>query len=139
MDKNGPVIVIEDDADDQEILRLVFKKLDYPNEIIYFNDGDEALEYLEKLSIKPFLILSDINMPKLNGMELRDKIFNNEQLNLRCIPYLFFTTAAEQPIVVKAYSKSVQGFFIKPSGFSKIEETISLIMKYWKECHSPTL
>jgi len=139
MDKNGPVIVIEDDADDQEILRLVFKKLNYPNEIIYFNDGDEALAYLEKLSIKPFLILSDINMPKLSGMDLREKIFNNEQLNLRCIPYLFFTTGSEQSMVVKAYSKSVQGFFVKPSSISKIEETISLIMKYWTECHSPDL
>lgn len=139
MDKNGPVLIIEDDADDQEILRLVFKKLDYPNEVIFFNDGDEALVYLKDLRIKPFLILSDINMPKLNGMELRDKIFNDAQLNLRCIPYLFFTTCAEQPIVIKAYSKSVQGFFVKPGGFSEIEETMSLIMRYWKECHSPAL
>lgn len=139
MDKNGPVIVIEDDADDQEILRLVFEKLAYSNEVIFFNDGDEALAYLQNITTKPFLILSDINMPKLNGMDLRDKIFNNAQLNLRCIPYLFFTTAAEQPIVLKAYSKSVQGFFVKPTGFSKIENTIALIMKYWKECHSPSL
>ena len=139
MDKSGPVIVIEDDKDDREILRMVFKKLAYSNEVIYFNDGDDALEYLEKLSIKPFLILSDINMPRLNGMELRDKIFNNARLNLRCIPYLFFTTASEQPMVLKAYSKSVQGFFVKPSGISEIEETISLIMQYWKKCHSPDL
>ena len=112
MDKNGPIIVIEDDQDDQEILRMVFKKLAYSNEVIYFNDGVEALEYLENLNIKPFLILSDINMPKLNGMELRDKVFNNERLNLRCIPYLFFTTASEQPMVLKAYSKSVQGLVV---------------------------
>ena len=139
MDKNGPIIVIEDDQDDQEILRMVFKKLAYNNEVIYFNDGVEALVYLENLNIKPFLILSDINMPKLNGMELRDKIFNNERINLRCIPYLFFTTASEQPMVLKAYSKSVQGFFVKPAGFNEIENTISLIMQYWKKCHSPDL
>lgn len=139
MNKNGPVIVIEDDVDDWEILKEVFKKLGYENEIIYFEDGEKALEYLLHMSVKPFLIFSDINMPRLNGMELREKIYNNEQLNLRCIPYLFLTTAAEQPLVVKAYSQSVQGFFVKPSSFEGIEKLLSNVMKYWKECHSPDL
>ena len=139
MDKNGPIIIIEDDFDDQEILKGVFKKLNYDNEIIYFEDGEKALEYLLSMSIKPFLILSDINMPRLNGMELREKIYNNEQLNLRCIPYLFLTTAAEQPLVVKAYSQSVQGFFVKPSSLKEIEKLIANIMNYWKDCHSPDL
>ncbi len=136
MNKNGPVIVIEDDVDDREMLKDVFKKLNYENEIIYFEDGEKALEYLLSMSIKPFLILSDINMPRLNGMELREKIYNNEQLNLRCIPYLFLTTAAEQPLVIKAYSQSVQEFFVKPSSLNGIEKLISNIMNYWKECHS---
>ena len=137
MNKNGPVIIIEDDVDDREMLKDVFKKLNYENEILYFEDGEKALEYLLSMSIKPFLILSDINMPRLNGMELREKIYNNEQLNLRCIPYLFLTTAAEQPLVIKAYSQSVQGFFVKPSSLNGIEKLISNIMNYWKECHSP--
>ena len=139
MDKNGPIIIIEDDFDDQEILKGVFKKLNYENEILYFEDGEKALEYLLSMSVKPFLILSDINMPRLNGMELREKIYNNEQLNLRCIPYLFLTTAAEQPLVVKAYSQSVQGFFVKPSSLKEIEKLIFSIMSYWKDCNSPNL
>ena len=139
MDKNGPIIIIEDDFDDQEILKGVFKKLNYENEILYFEDGEKALEYLLSMSVKPFLILSDINMPRLNGMELREKIFNNEQLNLRCIPYLFLTTAAEQPLVVKAYSQSVQGFFVKPSSLKVLEKLNFSIMSYWKDCHSPNL
>jgi len=137
MNKNGPVIVIEDDVDDRDILIDVFKKLGYENEILYFEDGEKALDYLLTMSIKPFLILSDINMPRLNGMELREKIYNNQQLNLRCIPYLFLTTAAEQPLVVKAYSQSVQGFFVKPSSLKGVEKLISNIMSYWTECHSP--
>jgi len=139
MDKNGPIIIIEDDFDDQEILKGVFEKLNYENKILYFEDGEKALEYLLSMSVKPFLILSDINMPRLNGMELREKIFNNEQLNLRCIPYLFLTTAAEQPLVVKAYSQSVQGFFVKPSSLKELEKLIFSIMSYWKDCHSPNL
>jgi CheY-like chemotaxis protein len=79
MNKNGPILVIEDDEDDKEIILEVFKTLDYGNEIIFFYDGNEALEYLNNNpDLKPFLILSDINMPKLNGFALRDQVQNNE-------------------------------------------------------------
>ncbi len=81
MNKAGPIVFIEDDLDDQEIMAEIFKELNYENEIVFFGDGEKALEYLTKIDIEPFLILSDINMPKLNGMELREKVHNNEDLN----------------------------------------------------------
>ena len=137
MNKNGPVIVIEDDMDDQEILTEVFKKLGYKNTIVFFQDGTEALEYLNSTEIVPFLILSDVNMPKINGFELREKVFTNEQLHTKCIPYLFFTTSADKKSVVDAYALSVQGFFVKPASFDKLESTIKKIMEYWKECIAP--
>ena len=105
MNKNGPVIIIEDDEDDQEILQEVFKKLNYPNELIFFFDGQEALIYLNKPTTLPFIILSDINMPKLNGFELRTKLKTDAELAIKCIPYLFFSTALNQKAVIDAYSK----------------------------------
>jgi CheY-like chemotaxis protein len=137
MNKTGPIIVIEDDGDDQEYMMDVFKQLNYVNEIIYFKDGEEALEYLTKSPIEPFIILSDINMPKLNGMALREQVHNNENLRLKCIPYLFFTTSDDKQHVIDAYSKSVQGFFIKPSSFEKLKSSIRKIVEYWQECESP--
>jgi CheY-like chemotaxis protein len=137
MNKIGPIIVIEDDPDDQLLLTDVFKDLNFKNEIIFFEDGEKALEYLVKTAIEPFLILSDINMPKLNGMELREKIHTNEDLRIKCIPYLFFSTSGEQRHVVDAYSKSVQGFFVKPHSFDKLKNTIKVIVEYWQECESP--
>ena len=71
MNKNGSVIIIEDDADDQDFLKEVFQKLKYPNELIFFSDGQKALDFLNFSKIVPFIILSDINMPKLSGIELR--------------------------------------------------------------------
>lgn len=67
-------MIIEDDLDDQFMFQEVFKALNYKNEVIFFEDGLSALEYLTETSIKPFIIFSDINMPKLNGLELREKI-----------------------------------------------------------------
>lgn len=137
MNKTGPIVVIEDDADDQEILVEIFKNLDYQNPVIYFCDGQEALKYLTDTKIKPFLILSDINMPKLSGFELRQKIHTDEDLNLKCIPYLFFTTTSNQKAVVDAYSQSVQGFFVKTANLDKLQHTIQTIIEYWQECEAP--
>jgi CheY-like chemotaxis protein len=137
MNKSGPIVVIEDDSDDQEILNEIFKELEFRNSVVYFLESEKALDFLLKTDIEPFIILSDINMPKLNGLELREKINTNEDLRIKCIPYLFFTTSAEQSYVVNAYSKSVQGFFVKPHGYEKLKRVIRLIIEYWLECESP--
>jgi CheY-like chemotaxis protein len=135
--KQGPVIVIEDDVEDKEILKDVFESLNYPNEVIFFPDGQEALDYLSDDNVTPFIILSDINLPKLDGFALRDKIRMDANLQTRCIPYLFFTTASNSNTVINAYSLSVQGFFIKPSSIAEIKTTIGAIMEYWRLCVSP--
>ncbi|MBK9793115.1 MAG: response regulator [Sphingobacteriales bacterium] len=137
MNKGGPIIIIEDDLDDQDILTEIFQELNYKNEVIFFKEGEKALEYLTDTTIEPFIIFSDINMPRLNGMELRAKVHENEDLRIKSIPYLFFSTSAEQQHVIDAYSKSIQGFFVKPKAYSEIKETIKTIVEYWQKCVSP--
>jgi CheY-like chemotaxis protein len=138
MQKNGPIIVIEDDQDDQDLLAETFKVLDYPNKVFFFSDGYAALEFIEKTEIDPFIILSDINMPKINGFELKKKIHNNEELKVRCIPYLFFTTGTDRQAVCDAYAMSAQGFFIKPNKVADLHNIIRRIIEYWSVCHSPS-
>ncbi len=137
MNQTGPIIIIEDDIDDQDILSDIFKELNYNNKLIFFADSVQALEYLTDTDNEPFLVLSDINMPKLNGMELREKIHNNEDLRMKSIPYLFFTTSSEQKHVIDAYSRSIQGFFVKPSSYDKLKKIIVKVVEYWQECESP--
>lgn len=137
VNKNGPVIIIEDDADDQDFLIEIFQKLNYQNKILFFFDGQEALDYIDKTHELPFLILSDINMPKLNGFELRAKLKTDSKLSNKCIPYLFFSTALNQKAVIDAYSQSVQGFFVKQNSMAELEKTIGAIMEYWRRCAAP--
>lgn len=137
MNKKGPIIVIEDDEDDRDLLALVFKDLNYPNEIIFFEEGVAALNYLADDKIYPFLILSDINLPKLNGFELRKMVHTNEGLSSKCIPYLFFSTTVNEKAVYDAYTMSVQGFFLKPLQLSHLTNLIRKIVEYWQECYSP--
>jgi CheY-like chemotaxis protein len=98
MNVNGPVIIIEDDIDDQDLLKDVFKswviKMKYA-----FLVTVSALDYLNRTDVIPFLILSDINVPKLDGFALRSKIKMDAKLQLKCIPYLFFSTASTQKAV----------------------------------------
>ena len=137
MNKTGPIVIIEDDIDDQAVLVEIFEELNYNNRLIFFEDSVKALQYLTDTDIEPFLVLSDINMPKLNGMELREKVHNNEDLRLKSIPYLFFSTSAEQRHVIDAYSRSIQGFFIKPANYAKLKKVMMIIVEYWQECESP--
>lgn len=137
MNRNGPVIIIEDDDDDQEILKEVFRNLKYPNELIFFSDGQAALDFLNRTDTIPFIILSDINMPKLDGFALRTKLKTDAELEIKCIPYLFFSTALNQKAVIDAYSLSVQGFFVKQTSVPELEKTIQVIMEYWSRCAAP--
>lgn len=137
MNKNGPIIVIEDDEEDQEILLEIFDRLPYKNKVVFFTNGNEVIEYINTPGNDPFLILSDINMPNIDGFELRKKVFSNKELQNKCVPYLFFTNGTHKKAVVDAYSMSVQGFFIKPSNLSALENTIRKIIDYWQECIAP--
>lgn len=137
MNKTGPIIIIEDDVDDQEVLEDIFRELNYRNKLIFFGDSQDALDFLTDTEIEPFLVISDINMPKLSGLELREKVINNEDLRLKSIPYLFFSTSAEQKHVIDAYSRSIQGFFVKPKSYDKLKKMMMKIVEYWQECESP--
>jgi CheY-like chemotaxis protein len=137
MNKNGEIIIIEDDMDDQLLFAEVFKELKFPNKVLYFSESDKALAYLESSTAVPFLILSDINLPRLNGLELKARVFTNDKLSQKCIPYIFFTTAATKESVINAYATSAQGFFTKPVKFSELQEIVGCIIEYWKKCFSP--
>jgi CheY-like chemotaxis protein len=137
MRKSGPIIVIEDDVEDQEFLMDTFKTLNYANTVLYFTDGHEALEFIQRAGIEPFLIISDINMPTIDGFEIRKQIQCSVHLKNKFIPYLFFSTGLQRKEVDYAYALSAQGFFVKPNTTDKLKKTIKTIIDYWQACSAP--
>ena len=137
MKSNGPIVVIEDDPDDQDIFRLAFSRLGYKNKIIMFDRSEKALEYFNDASANPFLIISDINMPGMDGLALRERIRSNPDLEMKCTPYIFFSTTSSPDTVHKAYCLSIQGFFRKENSMSSLEATLRLLVDYWKTCLAP--
>jgi len=137
MNINGDIIIIEDDEDDREFFELIYNELSFNNKLVFFKDAFTALDYLKSPIAQPFLIISDINMPKLSGFELRNIIFTDNKLKDLCIPYIFMTTASAPEIVKEAYSMSIQGFFKKESDYEKQKEIMQRIILYWKESYTP--
>lgn len=138
MNKKGPVLIIDDDEDDRQLLGEVFKKLGCENEIRYFPDGRKALDYLESTDEVPFLILSDINMPIMGGLQLKASIDASEMLKQRNIPFIFFTTSTTNKAITEAFEHTDQGFFIKPTSFAALELSVKRILDYWAYCLSPS-
>ncbi len=119
MPRNGPIIIIEDDTDDQELLSEIFKELEIPNLVKFFNSCIHAFDYLLNAMEKPFLIISDINLPAMTGLELCKKIMEIESLRVRSIPFIFLTTTSDKHAIMEAYNIPVQGFFVKPGSITE--------------------
>lgn len=139
MTQNQPILIVEDDLDDQEVLTEIFTELNVPHQLLFFTVCADALKYLKSSSVKPFLIICDINLPGLNGLEFKQKIDEDKELRKKSIPFVFLSTAASKLIVDEAFGTTAsQGFFEKSSDMDKIKETISAILAYWRLSKHPS-
>lgn len=134
----GPIIIVEDDEEDQEVMEEMLRLLEVGNSIIFFENGQPALDYLYTTKDNPFLIICDINMPVMNGLQLRNAINNDPFLVEKSIPFVFYTTHADKEAIRKAYLMSVQGFFEKPQTISEIKKVLKMIIDYWTVCNKPS-
>ena len=134
---SNPIIIIDDDFDDLELFQEAFKELGIENEIIVFNDGNKFYDYMSATDKKSFFIFCDVNMHRINGFELKKKIFDNEEIRLRCIPFLMLSTSGAPESILEAYSLNVQGYFIKPTSMSEIKDMFEIVVKYWSISQRP--
>ncbi|MEO8474216.1 MAG: response regulator [Chryseolinea sp.] len=133
----SPIIIVDDDKDDQDLIRQVCERLNIKNNLIVFENGEDVYNYLLTSTEQPFLILCDINMPMIDGLHLRRRIEQDEVLKRKAIPFVFLTTSASKRQVNEAYSMTIQGFFEKGDSFEKLTRRMELIMEYWKDCKHP--
>lgn len=126
-----PIIIIDDDADDCEFLVTAFKNAGVKNELKCFNSPTQALEQLSSTLHNIFIIICDINMPFLNGFELRKSINENAILARRATPFIFLSTTASIDQISKAKQLCVQGFFQKPSDMNTFHTLAKSITEYW--------
>jgi CheY-like chemotaxis protein len=137
MQISGPILLVDDDEDDHDILREVCKNLGICHALKFFYDGNSLLDYLNTTKEWPFIILCDINMPHINGLDLREVIWKDNDLRKKTVPFVFFSTASTDLQVRRAYDLTVQGFFLKGHSLSDTERKLKIIFEYWAECKRP--
>lgn len=133
------IILVDDDEVDVTNVHRAFKKNNIPNPLFIANNGIEALEMLRgDPSVIPLhrrLILLDLNMPRMEGIEFLREIRADETLN--SIPVTVHTTSDEDNDKVDAYQLNVVGYILKPVTFSKFLESMVALNKYWTLCAMP--
>src|SRR5262249_27629979 len=138
MQNRGPIILIEDDADDEAIFSDILKELGVPNKVVWFSNSHDAYDYLKKTPEQPFIIFSDVNLPGENGIEFKNRIDLDRHLRQKSIPFVFYSTSTGREIVSEAYTKmTVQGFFKKGNSYEEIKQQFRIIFDYWRICKHP--
>jgi CheY-like chemotaxis protein len=130
MRSSKPILLVEDDNVDAMTVKRALKDLKITNELVRQGNGEEALEYLRKDGHKkPCVILLDLDMPKMNGLELL-KVLKDDS-NLRTIPVVVLTTSENEEDRVKSFGLSAAGYMVKPASYDKFVETIRTVDLYW--------
>ncbi len=104
---------------------------------MFFSGPQEALEYLNKSSEQPFIILSDINLPWKGEIDLRKELRSSDNLGIKCLPFIFYTCTPSDKITMGVYSDGVQGFFVKSFKIEDGARVLGNIFNYWKDAYYP--
>jgi CheY-like chemotaxis protein len=127
-------LLVEDDEVDVKALKWAFEKLKVANPLVIARDGVEALDVLRDLP-RPYLIITDINMPRMNGIELLRKIRQSDQLRDSIVFVL--TTSNDEQDKIDAYDLNVAGYMLKTDMGTSFSRAINLIDNYWKVVEFP--
>lgn len=135
------ILLVEDDHVDVMNVQRAFKKNNISNPLHVACNGIEALDLLrgtegrEKIIPTPRIILLDINMPKMNGIEFLKELRNDKVL--RSITVFIMTTSNDDKDKFEAYNLNVAGYIVKPVSFEKFVNAVSILSSYWKLCEMP--
>ena len=135
--KHVKILLVEDNLQDIEITRRAFAKGRMKNELIVVRDGEEALDYLFRRgsfqnplsSPRPGMILLDLNLPKVGGLDVLKKIKQDE--SLRSIPVIVMTVSPKEEDVVRSYNLGVNTYIQKPIEFDNFMRVVITFNEYW--------
>ncbi len=136
MDNNKTILLVEDDMVDAMTVRRALKELQVSNPLTVKGNGEEALDYLkDSINEKPCIILLDLNMPRMNGIDFLKEVKCDDRL--RSIPVIVLTTSKADQDVVTTFNMSIAGYMVKPVDYKQFVDTLRTIRIYWTLCELP--
>lgn len=141
--RNATILLVEDNPDDEMLALRAFKKNNITNEVIVARDGVEALDYLfgrgqhesRDLAHQPSLILLDLKLPKMDGLEVLKALRANDQTKL--IPVVVMTTSKEEDDLVRSYAYGANSYIRKPVDFNQFIDVVRQVGLYWLVLNEP--
>jgi two-component system response regulator len=135
--KEKPILLVEDNPDDQALMLRAFKKNHILNEIVMARDGVEALSYLfgegpyagRDVSVQPQLVLLDLNLPRVGGLDVLRRIRADERTKYLAVVVL--TSSKEEEDIIRSYSLGANSYVRKPVDFSAFGEAVKTLGLYW--------
>jgi two-component system, response regulator len=135
----APIVLIEDNPDDAELTRRAFAKNGFPNEVVVLDDGEKCLAVLLPddggPAPTPALILLDINLPKVDGLQVLRRLRADERT--RHLAIVMLTTSTEERDLVASYRLGANGFVRKPLSFVRFESVVATLGAYWLQINEP--
>ncbi len=136
------ILLAEDDVKDVELTLAALQEFNLANEVVVVNDGQEALDYLyykenfaNRNNGNPALILLDIKMPRVNGLEVLNKIKSDE--NLKSIPTVILTSSREERDIIESYILGVNAYVVKPVDFEEFIKAVKNLGLFWAVINEP--
>ena len=137
------ILLVEDNPNDAELTIYALKSKNVANNITLLKDGAEALDYIfakgiysnRSIENLPQVILLDINMPKVNGLEVLRKIRDDERTAM--VPVVILTSSREDRDIIESYKLNVNSYIVKPVDFDKFMDAVSEIGLYWIVLNQP--
>ena len=138
------ILLVEDNVTDAELTIRELRKHNMANNLVHLKDGEEALDFLfatgqyagiREVQYKPKVVLLDIQMPKVNGIEVLQKIKNDPRT--RTVPVVILTSSKENPDVKKCYDLGANSYIVKPVNFEGFAESIKNLGFYWLLLNQP--
>ena len=137
------ILLVEDNADDVELTQRAFKKSNILNELVVVSDGQEALDYLfgsggyagRNPVVMPRIVLLDLNLPRLNGLEVLRRMRADERTKL--LPVVILTTSSEETDILGGYAGGANSYIRKPVDFTRFAEAALQLGLYWLVLNEP--
>jgi len=137
-----PILLVEDDLKDVELVLAALKKNNLANEVVVARDGEEALDYLYRRGRfqshdqgLPIVLFLDLKMPKVDGLEVLRQMKGDDAL--RVIPVVMLTSSREEADLVKSYQFGVNAYVVKPVGFQQFADAIKQTGMFWAVINEP--
>jgi CheY-like chemotaxis protein len=127
----GKIILVDDEKYEKELLVEALREKQWNVKVEYFNNGQAALEHMRTTKDELFLVISDMNMPTMSGLELKKAIDEDKILREKSMPFIFVSGGASNEQVSEAFDYRVQGYFEKPKSVEEQAAILDLIIKYW--------